>query len=135
MAVVRRILELTGRDESLIEHVIDRPGHDRRYSLSSEKLRGELGWEPQVRFDDGLRRTVEWYRDNPAWWTPIRSGEYREYYEQQYGRALGREIQPPALLHLDLLDRPRGDLAPAAGRSIASTACFATIRPPSRCAD
>ena len=90
MAVVRRILELTGRDESLIEHVIDRPGHDRRYSLSSEKLRGELGWEPPVRFDDGLRRTVEWYRDNPAWWTPIRSGEYREYYEQQYGRALGR---------------------------------------------
>jgi len=87
--VVRRILELTGGDESLIEYVQDRPGHDRRYSLSSEKLRSELGWEPQVRFADGLERTVEWYRDNEWWWRPIRSGEYREYYEQHYGRALG----------------------------------------------
>ena len=89
MEVVRRILELTGRDESLIEHVRDRPGHDRRYSLSSEKLRSELGWEPQVRFAEGLERTVEWYHDNEWWWRPIRSGEYREYYEQHYGRALG----------------------------------------------
>jgi dTDP-glucose 4,6-dehydratase len=87
--VVMRILELAGRDESLIEHVTDRPGHDRRYSLSSEKLRSEVGWEPQVRFAEGLERTVKWYRDNEAWWGPIRSGEYREYYEDQYGRALG----------------------------------------------
>jgi len=87
--VVRAILELTDRDESLIEYVKDRPGHDRRYSLSSDKLRAELGWEAQVRFRDGLARTVEWYRDNEAWWGPIRSGEYREYYEKQYGRALG----------------------------------------------
>jgi dTDP-glucose 4,6-dehydratase len=87
--VVRRILELTGRDESLIEHVKDRPGHDRRYSLSSEKLQGELGWEAQVRFEEGLARTVDWYRDNEPWWAPIRSGEYRAYYEKQYGRALG----------------------------------------------
>jgi dTDP-glucose 4,6-dehydratase len=87
--VVRRILELAGRDESLIEHVTDRPGHDRRYSLSSEKLRSEVGWEPQVRFAEGLERTVKWYHDNEAWWGPIRSGEYREYYENQYGRALG----------------------------------------------
>jgi dTDP-glucose 4,6-dehydratase len=89
LLVVQRILELTGRDESLIEHVRDRPGHDRRYSLSSEKLRSELGWEPQVRFDEGLERTVEWYRANEWWWAPIRSGEYREYYERHYGRALG----------------------------------------------
>jgi dTDP-glucose 4,6-dehydratase len=87
--VVRRILELTGRDESLIEHVRDRPGHDRRYSLSSEKLRSELEWDPQVRFSEGLERTVEWYRANEWWWGPIRSGDYREYYERQYGRALG----------------------------------------------
>jgi dTDP-glucose 4,6-dehydratase len=87
--VVRRILELTGRDGALIEHVTDRPGHDRRYSLSSDKLRSELGWEPEVRFDDGLARTVDWYRDNEEWWQPIRSGEYREYYEKHYGRALG----------------------------------------------
>jgi dTDP-glucose 4,6-dehydratase len=88
--VVRRILELTGRDESLIEYVRDRPGHDRRYSLSSEKLRTELGWAPEVRFDEGLPLTIEWYRDNEWWWSPIRSGEYREYYERHYGRALGR---------------------------------------------
>ncbi len=86
--VVRRILELAGRDESLIEYVKDRPGHDRRYSLGSDKIREELGWEARVRFDEGLARTVEWYRDNEEWWAPIRSGEYREYYEKQYGRAL-----------------------------------------------
>jgi dTDP-glucose 4,6-dehydratase len=85
--VVRRILELTGRDGSLIEHVTDRPGHDRRYSLSSDKVRA-LGWEPRVRFDDGLARTSDWYRENEWWWAPIRSGEYREYYERQYGRRL-----------------------------------------------
>jgi dTDP-glucose 4,6-dehydratase len=88
LEVVKRILELTGRDESLIEHVRDRPGHDRRYSLSSDKLRSELVWEPQVRFAEGLERTVDWYRDNEWWWAPIRSGEYREYYETHYGRPL-----------------------------------------------
>jgi dTDP-glucose 4,6-dehydratase len=87
LEVVRRILELTGRDESLIEHVADRPGHDRRYSLASDKVRG-LGWEPRVGFTEGLKRTVAWYRDNASWWEPVRSGEYREYYERQYGRAL-----------------------------------------------
>jgi dTDP-glucose 4,6-dehydratase len=86
--VVRRIVSLTGNDESLIEYVTDRPGHDRRYSLGSEKVRA-LGWQAQVRFDEGLERTVAWYRDNPEWWEPIRSGDYRAYYERQYGRALG----------------------------------------------
>ncbi len=86
--VVKTILSLTGRDESLIEFVTDRPGHDRRYSLSSEKAR-RLGWEANVTFEEGLRRTVEWYRENEWWWGPIRGGEYREYYERQYGRALG----------------------------------------------
>jgi dTDP-glucose 4,6-dehydratase len=85
--VVRRILAATDRDESLIEYVTDRPGHDRRYSLSSAKVR-ELGWEPSRRFSEGLHQTVEWYRDNEWWWGPIRSGEYREYYERQYGRRL-----------------------------------------------
>ena len=85
--VVHRIVELTGASESQIEHVSDRPGHDRRYSLSSEKVRA-LGWAPQVRFEDGLAETVAWYRDNAWWWEPIRSGSYREYYERQYGRAL-----------------------------------------------
>ncbi|MGI8921767.1 MAG: dTDP-glucose 4,6-dehydratase [Solirubrobacteraceae bacterium] len=86
--VVRRILALTGNDESLIDFVADRPGHDRRYSLSSQRVRA-LGWEPRVRFEDGLEHTVAWYRDNSWWWEPIRSGAYRDYYQRQYGRALG----------------------------------------------
>jgi dTDP-glucose 4,6-dehydratase len=86
--VVKRILAATGRDETLIEYVTDRPGHDRRYSLASNKLKA-LGWEPQVGFDEGLPRTVDWYRNNHDWWEPIRSGEYRAYYERHYGRALG----------------------------------------------
>jgi dTDP-glucose 4,6-dehydratase len=88
LEVVKRIIEYTGQDESLIEYVTDRPGHDRRYSLASEKVRG-LGWEAQVRFADGLERTVGWYRENRWWWEPIRSGDYLAYYERQYGRALG----------------------------------------------
>jgi dTDP-glucose 4,6-dehydratase len=87
ISVVHRIIELTGADNSQIEHVTDRPGHDRRYSLSSEKVRA-LGWAPRVRFADGLEQTVHWYRDNAWWWEPIRSGAYREYYERQYGRSL-----------------------------------------------
>ncbi len=86
--VIKRVIELTGADPSLIEYVPDRPGHDRRYSLGSEKIRSELGWEAEVRFADGLKRTVEWYRDNQEWWEPIRSGDYREYYQRQYGKSL-----------------------------------------------
>ncbi len=87
--VVRRILDLCGRDASLIDHVTDRPGHDRRYSLGSDKV-SALGWSAATRFEEGLARTVAWYRDNGWWWQPIRSGEYREYYLRQYGRELGR---------------------------------------------
>jgi dTDP-glucose 4,6-dehydratase len=88
LEVVRRIVERTGCGQELIEYVTDRPGHDRRYSLSSDKARA-LGWEPRVRFADGLDRTIDWYRDNRWWWEPIRSGDYRAYYERQYGRSLG----------------------------------------------
>jgi dTDP-glucose 4,6-dehydratase len=87
LTVVRRIIELTGAAASQMEFVTDRLGHDRRYSLSSEKL-SALGWSAQVRFEDGLERTVDWYRENAWWWEPIRSGEYRDYYERHYGRAL-----------------------------------------------
>jgi dTDP-glucose 4,6-dehydratase len=87
LEVVRRILALTDRDESLISYVTDRPGHDRRYSLSAGRLEG-LGWKAAVGFDEGIERTVAWYRENEGWWAPIRSGEYREYYERQYGKAL-----------------------------------------------
>ncbi len=85
--VVRRIIALCGADDSLIEFVTDRPGHDRRYSLASEKLQA-LGWEPKVHFEAGLTATVRWYQENDWWWQPIRSGDYRDYYERQYGRAL-----------------------------------------------
>jgi dTDP-glucose 4,6-dehydratase len=85
--VVRRILALCDAPEELIEYVTDRPGHDRRYSLSSEKL-AALGWSAQMRFEEGIAATVEWYRANEWWWEPIRSGAYREYYERHYGRAL-----------------------------------------------
>jgi dTDP-glucose 4,6-dehydratase len=85
--VVRRILALTGADEGLLDYVTDRPGHDRRYSLSSGKLE-RLGWRARVRFEEGLKRTVHWYRENAWWWEPIRSGAYREYYERHYGHAL-----------------------------------------------
>ena len=82
--VVRTILSLTGQGESLIEYVKDRPGHDRRYALSSEKLMRETGWAPQVDFEPGLRQTIDWYRANTAWTARVRSGEYRAYYELNY---------------------------------------------------
>ncbi|HEX6761374.1 MAG TPA: dTDP-glucose 4,6-dehydratase [Gaiellaceae bacterium] len=85
---VRRILDLTGASPDLVRHVEDRPGHDRRYALDSSKLRG-LGWSPQHSFDaGGLEATVEWYRENREWWEPIKSGEYRAYYAEQYAARL-----------------------------------------------
>ena len=85
--VVKTILRLAGGIEDTIEYVEDRLGHDRRYSLSSSKTEG-LGWKAEVPFEEGIARTVEWYRDNPGWWEPIRSGEYREYYLAKYGREI-----------------------------------------------
>ena len=86
--VTRRVLELTGADESLVRHVEDRAGHDRRYALDDTKLRS-LGWAPAHSFGElGLRETVDWYAANRSWWEPIKSGAYREYYETQYGARL-----------------------------------------------
>jgi len=88
LEVTHRILELTGADPSLIRHVEDRAGHDRRYALDDEKLRA-LGWAPRHSFGEGgLPETVEWYTANRAWWEPIKSGEYRRYYEEQYAERL-----------------------------------------------
>jgi dTDP-glucose 4,6-dehydratase len=83
--LTHRILTLTGRPESLITPVADRPGHDRRYALDTTKLRG-LGWAPRERFEDGLAATVRWYRENEWWWRPIKEQDpaFRAYYEQQY---------------------------------------------------
>jgi dTDP-glucose 4,6-dehydratase len=86
--VVRRILDLTGASPDLVRHVEDRPGHDRRYSVDSSKLH-DLGWRPQHSFDaGGLEETVDWYRANREWWEPIKSGDYKRYYEQQYATRL-----------------------------------------------
>ena len=112
--VVKRILELTGRDESLISYVKDRPGHDRRYSLSSDRLEA-LGWSAAVPFDEGIARTVEWYRENEEWWGPIRSGEYREYYERQLRARRSAELAPPA-------DRDRGRRSCSSPTSTATSA-------------
>ena len=87
--VAEKLLELTGADRSLLRSVADRPGHDRRYSLDTGKLHA-LGWEPAKDFAEGVRETVEWYRDNRLWWEPIKSGEYRAYYERQYADRLAK---------------------------------------------
>jgi dTDP-glucose 4,6-dehydratase len=83
--VIDRILAITGKPASLIEYVTDRPGHDRRYALSSEKLMKETGWSPQMDFEQGLQTTIAWYRANQAWVQHVRSGEYLKYYAQNYG--------------------------------------------------
>ncbi len=89
MEVVKRILELTGASPDLVRHVEDRPGHDRRYAVDSSRLSG-LGWKPVHSFDaGGLEETVEWYRENREWWEPIKSGDYRRYYDAQYAARLG----------------------------------------------
>jgi dTDP-glucose 4,6-dehydratase len=85
--LTKRLLELTGKGESLIRNVPDRQGHDRRYSLDTSKLR-QLGWAPQEPFEAGLATTVDWYRQNEWWWRPVKDGDpaFRSYYERQYGK-------------------------------------------------
>lgn len=82
--VIKRILKLMGKDESLIEYVKDRPGHDRRYAIDWSKIHNELGWSPAFDFDENLKKTVDWYTNNQEWWKKIKSGEYRKYYDRQY---------------------------------------------------
>lgn len=86
MEITKKLIALTGRDESSIEFVKDRAGHDRRYALDSQKLRLELGWQPKVAFDEGLQKTVEWFKANEQWIARCRSGAYQEYYGKQYLR-------------------------------------------------
>jgi dTDP-glucose 4,6-dehydratase len=87
LTMVESFLRLTGADPSLVRHVEDRAGHDRRYSVDDTKLR-RLGWAPETALEDGLASTVEWFRSNRSWWEPIKSGEYRRYYEEQYAERL-----------------------------------------------
>lgn len=83
LEITKIILKELNKDESYIEHVKDRPGHDRRYSLDSTKLRA-LGWQPRFEFEEAMAKTVQWYKDNRQWWQPLKSGEYLEYYRKQY---------------------------------------------------
>jgi dTDP-glucose 4,6-dehydratase len=86
--LTRTLLELLGKPQTLIQYVADRPGHDLRYAIDCSKAETELGWQPQHNFRDGLRETIDWYLANTAWIDRIKSGEYRQYYEQQYGKRL-----------------------------------------------
>ena len=73
-----------GKDESLIEYVSDRLGHDRRYAIDSDKITSELGWKPKYTFETGIKETIEWYLDNQDWMDQVKSGEYQQYYEKMY---------------------------------------------------
>ncbi len=84
LEIVRLVLRVLGKDESLISYVADRPGHDRRYAIDSSKLERELGWKPEIPFEDGMRRTIDWYMQNPFWVEHVTSGTYRTYYERMY---------------------------------------------------
>ena len=83
--VVKTILKILGKDESLITYVKDRPGHDMRYAIDPTKIKNELGWYPETSFDEGIKKTVDWYLENEEWWERIRNGEYVKYYEKMYG--------------------------------------------------
>lgn len=86
LELTKRILSLMGKGEEMIEYVTDRPGHDLRYAMDYHKAESELGWRPAVSFDDGLKKTIDWYKNNQTWWQNIKSGEYLEYYKKQYGK-------------------------------------------------
>lgn len=85
LSVVKKILDILGEDESMIEFVKDRPGHDRRYAVDWSKTREELDWEPEHDFDEWLSKTVAWYQDHKDWWKDVKSGAYQDYYNKQYG--------------------------------------------------
>lgn len=87
--VVTSILKALGKDTSLINYVTDRPGHDRRYAIDAAKTENELGWKPLTTWEDGMKKTIDWYRENPDWVDHIRSGEYLDYYKKQYGVEAG----------------------------------------------
>lgn len=82
--IIKLILGILGKPDSLIEYVKDRPGHDKRYAIDSSKIQTELGWQPEYRFEEAIIRTVEWYKNNRSWWEKIISGEYLNYYQMQY---------------------------------------------------
>ena len=87
--VAHSVLDLLGKPRSLIRHVTDRPGHDRRYAIDPTAIETELGWRPRETWESGLQKTIDWYRQNSGWLQRVRSGAYREYYARQYGAEAG----------------------------------------------
>jgi len=85
LEVIKKLLKIMGKDESFIEYVKDRPGHDRRYAVDWSKIQNELGWKPLHDFDEYLSKTVQWYKENEKWWKDVKTGEYKKYYKEQYG--------------------------------------------------
>lgn len=83
--IVKLICKALGKPASLIHHVTDRKGHDRRYAIDPTKIHEELGWLPETKFADGIKKTIQWYLDHEDWWQPIISGEYQQYYQKMYG--------------------------------------------------
>ena len=83
--IVKLICKELGKPESLITHVEDRKGHDMRYAIDPTKIHNELGWLPETKFEDGIKKTIKWYLENREWWETIISGEYQNYYEKMYG--------------------------------------------------
>lgn len=84
LEVVKTIIKELGKSEDLIEFVTDRPGHDRRYAIDPTKIHNELGWLPATKFDDGIKKTIDWYLTHKSWWEKIISGEYKDYYDKMY---------------------------------------------------
>ncbi len=84
--IAHAVLDTLGKPRSLIQKVPDRPGHVARHAVDSSKIRKSVGWAPERSFDAALKQTIEWYRDHPDWWRPIKTGEFRQYYERQYGK-------------------------------------------------
>jgi len=100
LSMAQRLLRVMGKPETLLSYVQDRPGHDRRYALKCEKIERELGWKPAITLDEGLRKTIDWYRENTAWTAGVRGGEYRNYYEKYY-------VNRDSSLHAITQSRPK----------------------------
>ncbi|HNU96409.1 MAG TPA: GDP-mannose 4,6-dehydratase, partial [Candidatus Magasanikbacteria bacterium] len=84
LEITQKILELLNLGDDMVEYVVDRPGHDRRYAINFSKIKNELGWTPKTSFEEGMKKTVAWYKENEDWWKKIKTGQYLDYYNKQY---------------------------------------------------
>jgi dTDP-glucose 4,6-dehydratase len=93
LEIAQKILELMEKKNDQIEYVADRPGHDKRYSIDFSKIKEKLEWQPRTNFEEGLQKTIDWYKNNESWWKNIKSGEYQKYYAKQYGKTVEKSEQ------------------------------------------